>query len=627
MRKNQLTIIFTCFLSAVLFVTSAIAQSGQLVPVDVSEFCVTPEQDAVLCWKTPEEPTAEQLAFTIFDVYGNQTSTAAATFHDGVVSANVTLPQGYWEIAFDATGDRFGVISFPAAEEPFDGFFAIDAALSWLVKGDDLREGMIKLAKRSGIGMMRERFRLSGVAPEEGRFDFETQNRYSTLRETYKKHGVEVLELSHDAPEWMGRRKVYPKDLAKYADAMGAVAEQWQDGWGAIEIWNEPDIFFGGNLPADQYVAVVRAAAYRLRADGCKTPIIGGVTAHFNEEWLYTAEANQLLELIDVFSFHTYDRAPSVETLFEKYHNFAKGLPLWLTECGRPWKKGPERPPIEQDLESVTDIVMKGVESRCCGIDRYFPFVLPYYEENDNNFGMLDRQGTPLRSMAGYAQLIRVLAHTEYIGDLQPDAFSVIGDDDPAVMRARVFKNRNGESVIAIYTGNMKPTSIKTNFSVLRAESVTGEICEPDSITNGLIYLFADVPENMLNRDTKAMTLSQKVKTPPKTWKDIKRYLPPVVTVLDYEQEFITPSSSGYRIKWATPDESEKPYRDVTMQLYNLADSDQAGEIYENMPNGPGPFFDDHGAFYLKGKESTTVCQPYGYQPYVDEWHWIVKKT
>ncbi|MCL2349483.1 MAG: glycoside hydrolase family protein, partial [Planctomycetaceae bacterium] len=376
-------------LACVLFVvSSSMAVSGELVPMDVSEFYVAPDQAATLRWNATENPTPEQLAFTVFDVNAAKISTGVAKIVENQVRATVTLPQGYWEIAFDKTGERFGIVSQPAAQQPFDEFFAIDAALSWLVHGDDLREGIIKSVKRSGIGMMRERFRLAGVAPEEGKFDWQTQNRYDTLRQTYKKHGVEVLEMSHDAPAWMGKRKVYPKNLAQYTDAWHAIAGQWQESWGAVEVWNEPDIFFGGDLPADQYVALVKTLAYRFQRDGMKKPLVGGVVANHNDDWINTAMANQLGELIDVFSFHTYDRAPAMEALIEKYQRL--NLPLWLTECGRPWKKGPGRPPVEQDLESVTDIVMKGVESKCCGVARYFPFVLPYYEENDNNFGMLD---------------------------------------------------------------------------------------------------------------------------------------------------------------------------------------------------------------------------------------------
>ncbi|MCL2117388.1 MAG: glycoside hydrolase family protein, partial [Planctomycetaceae bacterium] len=556
-----------------LAVLQPFAVSGELVPADVSEFYVTPDQAATLRWNAAETPTTGQLAFTVFDVNAEKVSGGVATIDandNKTVIAEVTLPQGYWEIAFDTTGERFGIVSQPAAVAPFDEFFAIDAALSWLVQGDDLREGIIKSAKRSGIGMMRERFRLAGVAPVEGQYDWQTRNRYDALRQTYKKHGVEVLEMSHDAPAWMGKRKSYPKNLAQYADAWHAITEQWQDSWGAVEVWNEPDIFFGGDLPADQYVALVKTLAYRFQKGGMAKPLVGGAVAHFNEDWINTAMANQLGELIDVFSFHTYDRAPAMEALIEKYQRL--NLPLWLTECGRPWKKGPDRPPVEQDLESVTDIVMKGVESKCCGVARYFPFVLPYYEENDNNFGMLDRKGTPLRSMAGYAQMIRVLAHTEYAGDLkmlplgdQQPAITAANEIMPPVMRARVFRKQDANddtAVIVLYTGIMQPTELTTTLDVLRAESVTGESLPTDSlmITNGLIYVYAKVPENLIDADTKAMAMLEGKKKPHVKFAGRS----PLVTVFDDSQ--FESSSAGYRIKC-----DESTVFQLPLTTFNLA--------------------------------------------------------
>ncbi|MCL2346989.1 MAG: CIA30 family protein, partial [Planctomycetaceae bacterium] len=184
---------------------------------------------------------------------------------------------------------------------------------------------------------------------------------------------------------------------------------------------------------------------------------------------------------------------------------------------------------------------MKGVESKCCGVARYFPFVLPYYEENDNNFGMLDRQGTPLRSMAGYTQMIRVLAHTEYVGDLKN--FS-------KVMRARVFHSQNAKkddnAVIVLYTGNMPPmelTELPATLEVIKAESVTGETLptNPLVITNGLIYLFAKVPENLIDTDTQAMKMLEGSKKP-----HVKREAIPFVTVFDSDQ--FNANSMGYRI-------------------------------------------------------------------------------
>ena len=571
---------FFIFLFGTALAHAEIVHAEILTPLDVSQFAVTPQTEATFQWKVTEPVPPEKLTFQILDAYGNVTPVNGSAKIDGeTVSINDAFPQGYWEIAFTALDERFGIVSLPASEQR-DTFFAIDGALSWLVRGDDLREGMIKLCKRSGIGMVRERLRLGSVAYEAGKFDWNPRDRYGVLRETYKKHGIEVLEMFHDTPEWMGRIKVFPKDLLDFADTTDKIAEQWEHTWGGIELWNEPDIFFGGDLPADQYLPLVKAYVYRAKALGRKNPIVGGSLAHANQEWLSSAQANNLLDLIDVFSFHTYDRALNMESIVQTYRHYVRSgdhgnMPLWLTECGRPWKKGPSRPPVEQDLESVTDIVMKGIESKCCGIDRYFPFVLPYYEENDNNFGMLDKQGTPLRSFAGYAQMIHALAHKEYVGDLKSEAFTLAdAENTPQILRSRVFRNpTGGEYVVVLYTGSTKPTQFQTNFSVQRAETVTGEVCEPTIIRSGLIYLYANtIADELIQKETNAMRLLSYTKTPP-VLRKVRKGLSPVVPIFLYDEELMQPISHGYRLD---PDLAKS---NIAFQLFNLSNATQSGEI------------------------------------------------
>ena len=568
--------------SILLFFCATFAHAATLTPIDVSRFAVDPDAESSIQWKASQPIPPDQLGFTIYDVYGNATDRkGTATLTEDTLTASVSLPQGYWEIAFDSLDERFGIVSLPASEK-WDKYFAIDAALSWLVHNDELREGMVKLSKRAGIGMLRERLRLSSVSPEAGKFDWDTRDHYDLLRETCKKYGVEVLELFHDTPRWMGRIEVYPKNLIAFADAADRFTEKWEHTWGGIELWNEPDIFFGGNLPADQYLPIVKAYAYRAKQRDAKTPIVGGVLAIPNKEWIENAKANGLLDLIDIFSFHTYDRAVSMENIVETYRNFlcdGKGhenMPLWLTECGRPWKKGPGRPPVEQDLESVTDIVMKGIESKCCGVDRYFPFVLPYYEENDNNFGMLDKQGTPLRSFCGYAQMIQALAFTEYVGDLKIDKSLKIANADamPPILRARVFrKSSGGPFVVVLYTGKMEPTKFESAFSVQKAECVTGETCDATEIHSGLIYLYANaIPSEMIQKETNAMRLLAFAK---KTYKSPSepRVFAPVVPVFQYDEKMMKPNSKGHQLD---PDYKNEG---LTFQFHNLSDQTQTGSI------------------------------------------------
>ncbi|MGL6195522.1 MAG: hypothetical protein ACRC2T_11950 [Thermoguttaceae bacterium] len=572
--KNFAYLFWICFISFGMLCHAT--YSAEIIPCDVSEFYVVPEKSSIIHWETKTPLTNEQLAFVISDVNGQTVSRGIAKIDAKKLNAEVQLPKGYWEITFESIGNRFGIVSLEKASEPFDNFFAIDGALSWLVTGDKLREDIIKSVKRSGIGMVRERFRLQDIAPADGEFNWSPPTHDDLLRQTYKKHGIEVLEMSHDTPDWMGKVGTYPKNLKNYADAWKHIASQWQGTWGAVEVWNEPDIFFGGDLPADQYVPLVKTLAYRFQKDNVTKPLVGGVVANYNKEWHKTAADNKLLDYIDVYSFHTYDRAPNMENIAKQYRYWLRdngyaNMPLWLTECGRPWKKGVDRPPVEQDLESVTDIVMKGVESKCCGIDRYFPFVLPYYEENDNNFGMLDKKGTPLRSMAGYSQMVKALAHLDYVGDLKPEAFAIEGSDSPQVVRARVFSGKNKETphVIVLYTGNMTPSKLTMKFPIRKAESVTGEPVSTESlqITNGLTYFFADVPKEMIDMQTDANELLNYTKEP-----FVRKHKKIVPFVMTFDFDKLKANSAGYIVDAEEEAKNNNVLR-IPLVKHDLSDS------------------------------------------------------
>jgi hypothetical protein len=55
---------------------------------------------------------------------------------DGLVSIHLSLEQGFFEVEFPATEQRFGVVASPAFWGKPDAFFCIDSAMSWLVKDD-----------------------------------------------------------------------------------------------------------------------------------------------------------------------------------------------------------------------------------------------------------------------------------------------------------------------------------------------------------------------------------------------------------------------------------------------------------------------------------------------------------
>ncbi len=498
-----------CTLVILLLAQNVIAAS--LTPASVGQFFVRPNETAVLRWRVDGGDLAGRIGYTFRDNWGNPLQSGEATVSGKTVELSVRPGQGFHEVEFPSLRQAFGVVALPARAGVKDDFFAIDSALSWLVRDDALRQGMIQALSRSGIGMSRERLSWARVQPADGQWQWETPQRYETVRKLYAQQGVQVLEMFHDAPAWLGRVGKYPSDLNAAVRAWNEQSRRWRHVWGALEVWNEPDISFGDFLPADQYAALAEAVSYSLAIGRVGRPLVGGAFAHNDRRYLDSAARNGLLDHVDVISFHTYGRAVQMEPLVENYRSWLQthghpSMPLWITECGRPWKRGPERPARDDDALSALDITMKGVEARACGIARYFPFVYPYYDENTNNFGMMDRRGVPLRSMAAYVRLVGVLAGKSYLGDLKCG--------DAAVRRARAFGDGK-DTVVVLYTG--KPGAsvvVQLPLPARRVEGIDGRplaiVGGKTPVPDGLSYLWIDgksLPEH-LKTDTLAMRLS-----------------------------------------------------------------------------------------------------------------------
>ena len=481
-----------------------------------------------------------------------------------------TLPQGYFELELPQTGQAFGVASQPAYC-PFesttrkesnaselrsrDPFFGVDAASTWLVSDDKAREELVRNARRIGISTYRERINWARLEAEEGKLDYNGDRRADFIRETTKKYDLPVLELFHNTPDWTGKIGAYPKDLVKTANSWGEIAERWNSAWNSIEVWNEPDISFSGNLPADQYVPVLKATAQELKRRGIETPVVGGIIASFRDDFMDCFADNGGLDACDIFSFHTYCRAYDMENICLRYHrwlvkNKAEWKPVWITECGRPWKKGTDRPNSEADLLSAIDIVQKGVVSKALGIDAYFPFVYVFYEENDSNFGMSDRHNAPLRSCAGYARSIYLLS----------DKFCLGSWDVEGVERSYVFANRGtGERIAVLYARNREEgRRVKLPLEPVFVERVCGERIEVASdgtvdFSDGFLYVGVPNDSSIVFKEPSEVDRARELRRaarvkhgadPRRNYSLALRY--------DYDPERTIANGSGYTISDST---------------------------------------------------------------------------
>lgn len=454
------------------FLSSVVMSVTSWTPINVSQFWVEPEKPSVILFnaasadQSEESSIEEKIPYEFKTTDGEFLCRGEGVFDGKLLRVDASLPQGFFELELPQTEQTFGVASQPAfcpddallASEAAnkddlrvrDNFFGIDAASTWLVKDDQAREDLIRNARRIGIATYRERLNWGRIEPEEGVFDWEGDNRAEFVRKIAQKYDMPVLELFHSAPNWTGKIGTYPLDLIKTADSWGTVGERWKPYWNSIEVWNEPDISFSGNLPADQYVPILKTVGQEFKRQGVDTPVVGGIIASFRDDFMDCLAENGIIDACDIFSFHTYCRAYDMERISLRYHywlvkNKAEWKPVWITECGRPWKKGTNRPNREADLESAIDIVQKGVATKALGIDAYFPFVYVFYEENDNNFGMSDRNNAPLRSSAAYARSIYLLSGTRCVGSWDIDGVerSYVFVDSPANRKIAVLYSRD----------------------------------------------------------------------------------------------------------------------------------------------------------------------------------------
>ncbi|WP_165226588.1 cellulase family glycosylhydrolase [Aquisphaera insulae] len=563
---------------ATLLLATAIATLGddpgpdglRMEPVNGRWFRVEPGKPATLRWKGTEAGKAGPLRFIVRDYAGTEEAAGTLAVRDGSPTLDRTFSQGYHEIELPGLKRRFGLIAATAFSGRPDPFFAIDGALTWLTADDRVRQALIAEARDAGITLVRERVRWGSIQPAKDRWAWDADGKADGLRLAFRRADLPILEMAHDAPAWTGLEGVYPGDLAATADSWREIGRRWQKTWGGVELWNEPDIQFGGDRPADQYAAFGKAAATGLRAAGIDAPIVAGVVSNFSPDFQETLAGSGLLERADAFSFHDYGSAIDLESKTARFRNWLRNsgrpdMPLWLTECGWPWKRGAERPTAEEDVKSAGAIAAKAVEARACGVARYFPFVLPYYEENANNFGMTDRGGSPLRSFAAYAQTIRALAGLEYLGDLKVEG-SEIG-------RARVFGDGKAAVVVLLAA---KPTAMAKlpGLTILHIEGADGrEVRARDDesfeIADGLAFVRVDQGTlgDRLVVKTAAMSLR-----PAKTEVRAKPSSIVVRPHLD-PARFLT-STSGYRIK-----DSGQTRTDLAAEVWNLGDEAESIEL------------------------------------------------
>lgn len=440
---------------------------------------------------------------------------------NGKAELKLALPAGYYELRFPELTQTFGISVLPPFTGTPDPFFAIEGLLEG--RPPEFVDSCLGLLQRNGIVSNREWTAFHALNPQPGVY----LDRNDRVYQRGGKLGIRSIFAFHDFPDWLdgvftGNRKSLPGTLTGLVPTLEHMVEKRGDGLEGFQILNEYD---GISIPAEACLPPLKAAAWAMRRNsGIK--LIGAAFCA-GPPMARDSIRGGMLDFIDIFAFHAYDGPEAILPLVRGYRNEMKvapkgGMPIRITESGKPWKRGitvlPEkahggpvnnlRPRSGEDLVSALWITMKAVEAKACGVEKYYPFVLPFFQENDNNFGMLDYYGTPLRSIHTYLFGANLLAGLRYAGDWK---------DVPVGLRSvRVFTG-GGKAVAVLYAGPdaTGSRSVAMNgFPEGKTFGADGAELKPENgmlkFSGGMAYrVFPEekLSGTMLNASTEAMAL------------------------------------------------------------------------------------------------------------------------
>ena len=206
----------------------------------------------------------------------------------------------------------------------------------------------LELARRAGASYFRCAFSWNAIEKARGRYDWTFWDSLVRLAEHYH---VGLIPYVAYSPRWaVGDDKDFwkqpPVDPKLYGDFMNRIAARYRGRIAAWEIWNEPDNRDYWTGTAEQFAALTRIAARRIReADPNAVLVLGGM-AYGPSPFLDHLIADEHLDrYVDVVAMHAYPETwlnARAETVFQQWipavwealEKNGSGADLWINEMG-----------------------------------------------------------------------------------------------------------------------------------------------------------------------------------------------------------------------------------------------------------------------------------------------------
>lgn len=523
-------------------------------------FAAAPGEKHRYCFKTEQLADGSTHDWLLTGMDGGSTGLSGrAAVRNRALSVELALPAGYYELRFPALDQLFGISILPPHPGKADPFFAIEGLLE--TRTPDLYLSCLDLLARNGILHNREWTNFAGLHSRKEEYDPRNDRFYRAAGAK----GIRSIFAFSDFPAWLepvasrtGRR-ILPGKLIELDRAIARMLESRQAGLEGFHILNEYDL---SNFPAEANLPPLKVAAWAARER--EIALIGAAFCKGSSLVEQESIAGGMLDFIDAFCIHTYAEPERMLSYVQEYRRDMKGhpkenMPIWITETGKPWHRGATgplkqahggplhnlHPQVKEDMISALWITMKAVEAKACGVARYYPFVMQFFQENDNNFGMLDYYGTPLRSMHAYAFAANLLANQEYRGDWK--------ENPTGLQPTRVFSD--GKRAVAVFYAGKDGVGERTvslqGFPAGQGYAIDGAELKVKqnqlSFRGGMAYWVFPAEKldaAKLNTDTEPKRMLEAAKR----YRPVKRRYTPLIYRYDFRRSGNRYTAAGYEL-------------------------------------------------------------------------------
>lgn len=378
-------------------------------------------------------------------------------------------PKGYYFVTVDGGANAVREGSFCVVPDPqtrrasANGFYATDAALSWVCSPDHYVENWygtnsyaacLDLIRLCGLASVRERLRTREVSRRPGEYAW---GRYLENSKLAKERGISVLGMFHDSPAYVSADGASASDMLqvyRFCRDAGAAFRGMREGW---EFWNEPDIgFWHGSVWT--YAAAMKAAYLGFKAADPQTPVLNGSTSKRPGSPFHVKMfQNDLAKYSNVFNFHLYDPLATFPGFMADLRRLlasggVSGRQLWLTESttsleGRPagvgLASGRKAHSFAQELVLAEMCAKDYVGMQMLGVSRFYLFTFGAFNESDGtDYGVQRRDGGVKPIYAAISAITERLGAAKPLGECRLDAAT----------KCFAFAQPDGTRSVAVWT-------------------------------------------------------------------------------------------------------------------------------------------------------------------------------